>query len=111
MVKNYKVRVPMIYIRTRGSKDKWSLLGANHHDVLQVINNGRHLIYSNEQTQESTEAGYEFKGLEEIVDDIGTTKYRIRMVPWTDAIKIYKRHDKSYRHFCRILKQHTSGRC
>ena len=82
-------------------------MGANQHDVLQVVNNGSHLLYSNDQTVESTEEGYEFKGLENIVDDYGTVEYRIRMVPWTDAIKIYKRHDKSYRHFCKVLKEHA----
>ena len=111
MIKDYRVRVPLIYIRDRGSHEKWSLLGANKHDVLQVISGGRAIIYSNDQTCESSEYGYEIHGNAEIVDDLGTTELRIQMVPWPEAVKIFKRLDKSYRRFYKLFKVHASGRC
>ena len=111
MIKDYKVRVPLIYIRNRGTHEQWSLLGANHNDVLQVIGNGRAIIYSNTQTCESSECGYEIHGNEEIVDALGTTEFRIQMVPWPEAVKIFKRLGKSYRRFYKLFKVHTTGRC
>lgn len=105
-VKDWQVHVPLIYVRTRGSKENWSLVGANVHDRLTVINDGAFLLYSNMQTCENSasEDGYEFHGEPDFIDEFGTVEYKIRMVPWPEAIKIYKKHDKSYRRFFRLMK-------
>jgi hypothetical protein len=105
-VKDWQVHVPLIYVRTRGIKESWSLVGANVHDRLVVINDGAFLLYSNMQTCENSasEDGYEFHGEPDFIDEFGTVEYKIRMVPWPEAIKIYKKHDKSYRRFFRLMK-------
>lgn len=104
LYENWQVHVPLIYIRNRGSKDKWSLVGADVHDRLEVRNDGRELVYVNMQSCDSTEYGYEFHGEPIEVDEYGGYEYYIKMVPWTEAIKIYKKHDKSYRRFFRLMK-------
>lgn len=107
MLRNdWMVHVPLIYVRTRGSKDKWSLVGASVHDKLIVINDGAFLLYANMQNCENTasEEGYEFHGEPDFIDEYGTVEYKIQMVPWPEAVKIYKRHDKSYRRFFRLMK-------
>lgn len=103
LYENWQVHVPLIYIRNRGSKDKWSLVGADVHDCLEVRNDGRELVYVNMQCCDSTEYGYEFHG-EPIEVEYGAYEYYIKMVPWTEAIKIYKKHDKSYRRFFRLMR-------
>lgn len=106
MHKDWVTHVPLIYVRNRGSKDQWSLVGADHHDCLEVIENGKYLRYSNMQNCETLDSdiGYEFHGEPDCIDEYGTLEYHIQMIPWTDAIKIYKKHDKSYRRFFRLMK-------
>lgn len=96
MYKNWTCHVPLIYIRDRDSNDEWHLVGSDVHDVLEVIKDKSHLIYSNLQNCDSSEGGYEFYG-EEWEIDCGVYEYHVKMVPWQEAVKIYKRLDKQYR--------------
>ena len=100
MFKDYKVHVPMIYVKDRCNPDiePW-LVGSDSHDFLE-IENGEKIVYTNMQTSESsrkfgdneTTEGYDICN----GTDYGDGDLYVKMVPWDEAIEIYKKLDAEY---------------
>ena len=89
--------VPMIYV-----KDKCDghihLVGTNQHDSLVVRENEEYehatIVYRNMQNGCESGETYEFQG-EQVEQGYDIVEYFVEMLPWEEAMEIYKQHAKN----------------
>ncbi|SHI56280.1 hypothetical protein SAMN02745671_01011 [Anaerovibrio lipolyticus DSM 3074] len=95
MYRDWTTHVPLIYVRDRETGIE-HLVGSDVHDTLEAVEGAQFLMYSNMQNCEDSTGAYRFKAVKQGYPGYGY-EYIVKMVPWAEAVKLYKKIDREYR--------------